>query len=170
MSDVDVKLGQTVFSRGPASAVVSNIDDMGYFVTVKIDGYSSPQVSDNHDPFAFGAWFDGVGLPEWFGDLDGDQQPELLAAVPKADVSPTRFRVFRWTGSELNHLRTAALVRREDGVFAWNPEPSLSDGLSWIETFKENAQAEVSTFNLGTLHKTTAPVEAVADGFRPIKA
>jgi hypothetical protein len=174
MSDLDeAKVGDIVFKAESGgftvTAIVAKVDDEGFFTALKVDGESgeswlSDPTTDPFETFAFGVWLDGSGLPVWWGDMDGDGKPELMAPVPKGDLSPTLFRVFRWTGDNLLFLRKRALLGGDDGTFHWaQVEDDMTDGV-WVDSFVDG-QAEVVSMHGDEVERLTCKVECSSDGF-----
>ncbi|MCB1209268.1 MAG: hypothetical protein KDK97_08075 [Verrucomicrobiales bacterium] len=105
--------------------------DLGEFFQVlarRADGtvlWSSSATMDANDPLAFGRWDFGISLPQWAGDIDADGKIEMIAPAPQSDVSPTFFRVFRWTGQSFEPLFSRALTGGiENGArYAWSENP-----------------------------------------------
>lgn len=177
MADEDLpKLGDEVFSATwndlTASCVVATFDEEGYYCQLVISDSSGPlwKSEPATDPFestAFGSWFDGCGIPEWFGDLDNDGKPELLAPVPKGDLSPTIYRTFRWTGGEMLFLRKRALLEDEqvEESFVWGQiSDEYTDGV-WIEHFNDG-RGEVVSMLEGVVRSKKIRLKPSANGFK----
>lgn len=166
-----LEVGEVVFegeSDGvKVRATVTEVVEMGGVVTVEIGDWSSTPSEDPEDPNGFGLWFEGEGVPQWFGDLDGDGHPELIAPVPQADIGPTTFRVFRWTGSALEFLRKGAVFRDVSGKFVWVEEPMFFEDVAWVESLGQ--EAEVCSFIGQELLRKSAELEIVLKGFVPGK-
>lgn len=127
--------------------------------------WSSPAVDRNDHDLAFGTWYDGNGLPSWLGDIDGDGKLEVLASIPKADMTPTRFRVFRWSGSELTLLRKEALLLDEGNTFDWSEvDPDDEGQLAWVDYF-EQGEAHIVHRRRATVTRRTATLEPTRNGF-----
>lgn len=165
-------LGETVFEQSwkgySARAQVTKLDEDEYWVCVEISSggqplWSSPALEDNHHPFAFGAWFDGIGLPEWFSDVDGDGQPELLAPVLKADLSPTIFRLFRWDGNQLRHIRNASLLWDGGESLRWAPPGGLEVGMGWLDYFDKGV-GHLTMFDGNQVRTAQAKIRAAVKG------
>lgn len=95
--------------------------------------WTSPRTQDTGHPLAFGSWHFGVSLPQMAADLDGDGRPELIVPAPQSDVSPTVFRVFRWTGQgfEPQSSRSLSGRGRKNAAFKWTDDPPVSD--YWVQ-------------------------------------
>lgn len=173
-SDADPpKVGDIVFDQpwqeSALKAVITKVDDEGFWTELRFQAgeatvWTSPAVEHNLLPFAFGAWFDGVGLPEWFGDVDNDDSPELLAPIPKADIAPTVFRVFRWNGTELALLGISTLIQQEPGQFRWAAPTEFEGDLTWVDGF-ENGNARISSYQDEQLNTSHAELVPVKSGF-----
>lgn len=148
------------------------VDEMESYAQLSLidDGtivWSSPKVDRNDHELAFGTWYEGNGLPLSFDDIDGDGFPELLAPVPKADLTPTEFRVFRWDGHQLQLVRKAALVRSDEDSdgFSWTEvDPEEFGPLVWIDDL-EGAIAHVVHRRRATVTRRTLSVAATPTGF-----
>ncbi|MEW6279068.1 MAG: hypothetical protein AB1758_10620 [Candidatus Eremiobacterota bacterium] len=79
------------------------------------------------DPFVFGGELD-LGELEAAGDLDGDGRVELIGTYQKGDVSPTRFRLFRWNGQEFVLVKRGRLVplNQRPGTFVFSEDLGTS--------------------------------------------
>lgn len=171
-------VGDIVFSATSAGlemrARVSRVDQDEYWVELELQGspeaaaWTPPKATDNFETFAFGAWLDGSGLPVWFGDMDGDGKPELLAPIPKGDLSPTVYRIFRWTGEELLFLRKRALLWVRETEFEWAHLPDPDQDVAWIEGI-DGTRADVFELRGSQANRATVEIEPWADGFRVIK-
>lgn len=135
---------------------------------VLVDGtlqWSSPKSTNPQDDWAFGDWSDGSGMPCLFDDIDGDGRPEVVAMVPKADLSPTVFRVFRWNGHELSLLRKGSLIRNDRETFVWTEQaPEEITQVAWIDYF-EGGQAEIVHHRRATVSRRTSVVKPAKNGF-----
>lgn len=91
--------------------------------------WRSPELLDVQHPMVFGSFDFGVTLPEIAGDIDGDGTVEMLVPAPQSDVSPTFFRVFRWTGNAFEPQFSRALTGpgRAGAEFAWTEKPRTGD-------------------------------------------
>ena len=168
------KVGDVAFDqiwRGTAcQAVLVEVDEVESYAQVTISRndsvlWSSPKVELNDHDFAFGSWYDGNGLPNLFDDIDGDGHPELLASVPKGDLTPTVFRVFRWDGQTLSLLRKSSLLRDGNGDFVWTEvDPQDESQMTWIDYF-EDGLAQVVRRRRATISRSTVMVKAVPRGF-----
>lgn len=166
------KLGETVFEQSwkaySVQAKVTRLEEDEYWVCVELQSggqtlWSSPPVDDNHNLLAFGAWFDGIGLPEWFSDVDGDGQPELLAPFLKADLSPTIFRVFRWDGNQFKHARNASLVWDGGELVRWAPPGGLEIGVGWLDYFDKGI-GHLTMFDGNQVSTAQAQIRAAVKG------
>lgn len=168
------EVGQIDFSQTcgetECRAVLIEVDEYQSYARVEIleSGqvvWSSPPVDRNDHDLAFGTWYDGNGLPCWFGDIDGDGKIEMLASVPKADMTPTRFRVFRWSDGELTLLRKEALLWTDADNFAWSDfDPDDEGPLAWIDFFQDG-EAHIVHRRRATVTRRTALLEPNRAGF-----
>ncbi len=124
----------------------------GGFFRVKIaDGngqvlWTSPDTTDAAQPLAFGSWDSGTSLPVALGDIDGDGRMELIVSAPQKEVTPTQYRVFRWTGTELKPGAVHSLSGNGglDTVFTWQADADASQ--YWVKDWlspEGNAMAVV---------------------------
>ncbi len=140
------KVGDTVFAQKfedlECRAVVSSRDDEQTLLELSItqgDSLLWSRVSAElpEDDWAFGCWYDGPGVPCFFADLDGDKKPELMVPVPKADLDPTVYRIFRWDGEQLILLRRSALLQDKTGEFVWTaPEIDEESQIKWVDSIQ----------------------------------
>lgn len=175
MEAQQVKVGDSVFASNweglELTATVVKVEDEEFWVEVSLAGthaakeWEAGEVSSNFDTFAFGAWNEGPGLPIWWGDLDGDGKPELLAPCPKGDLSPPLFRIFRWTGDDLLFLQKRMLVSDDAEEFVWAKLDDDEASSIWIESFSGD-RAEVLTLGASELRRDFITVEPTLDGFR----
>jgi hypothetical protein len=149
-------------------------DDDEYWAEIELKGSPSAEawrattVTDNFDVFAFGVWMDGPGLPVYWGDIDGDGKPELLAPLPKGDLSPPIFRIFRWTGDDLLFLKKRALVSAGDGKFEWMAlDDDSVEETDWVENF-QGSQAEVLSLKDGYLKRELISFKPLKDGIQQV--
>lgn len=173
---VDVKLGDVVFTAEcdgvVAEAIVSRLTEEGYFadLTVKKGGevlWTSGYVSDPSETFAFGVWFEGQGLPVLWHDVDNDSKTELVAPSPKGDISPTVFRIFRWTGDELVFVKRRCLILESEGSYRWTSWDDIPDECVWIDSVDRAGKAEwVGLGNSGEIKRDTVDLDFVKDGFK----
>lgn len=132
-------------ARAPLTAVTrpcGSSDAGDFFQLVVLDGagravWTGPTRPDANDPLVFCACHHGVSLPECAGDIDGDGAIELLAPAPQSDVSPTYYRVLRWTGSAFVPVRTACLLEDppRSGRYAWTTRTASSG--RWVSRVRE---------------------------------
>jgi len=114
-------------------------DQLGTFYQILVKDargkllWSSPEVLDADHALAFGEWHFGISLPQFAGDIDQDGAMELIVPAPQSDVSPTFFRVLRWTGQSFVPRQSKALTgkARKGAAFRWTDQPSLED--FWVE-------------------------------------
>lgn len=172
-----VKVGDVVFQAEhngiSVLARVSKVESDEYWAELEFSGnpeaekWKAEVTSDSMDVYAFGVWMDGSGLPVYFGDIDGNGKPELLATVPKGDLSPTTFRIFRWTGDNLLFVKKRSLVSL-DGEFHWVQLKEETSAGPWIERFEPDGRAEILALNGEDLQRETVAVEPTAQGFRRV--
>lgn len=146
------QVGEIAFSQSfndlECRAVVHLAEEESLLLEVRIlrDGevlWTRCGEKEPEDEWAFGCWDDGPGVPCFFSDIDGDGQPEMLAPVPKSDLSPRVYRIFRWDGRQLIFLRKAALMDDGAGEFVWSePDPEKDTQIKWVDSF-ENDVAQV---------------------------
>jgi hypothetical protein len=117
--------------------------------------------------WAFGGWDWGISDLQWVGDIDGDGAVEAVSPDPVSDVSPVRFRVYRWSGKAFHHVRTAALLPTPDGEYRWSDR---TDGTSWIGSFKKGGVGVVwTTSSSGEPRLRDARLQGRSTGFRVLK-
>ena len=142
---------------------------------LKPDGtlrWEGPRAVDSEHPLAFGDWHYGYSLPQIAADIDGDGAVELVAPAPQSDVSPTWYRVFRWTSAGFLPLKPGALMEKPpgSGQFAWYRGEDYQ-GI-WISAFlRANAdgslRVSVMDYRAGATPRTgEANVAADGGGFR----
>ena len=172
------KIGDSVFTGQfediAVSATVNKLVGDEYWAEIRLSGtpaaaeWQADSVNDNFDVFAFGVWFDGPGLPVWWGDIDSDGKPELLAPLPKGDVSPPIFRIFRWTGDDLLFLKKRTLVESGEGRFEWSrPDAEMVDG-AWVDGFSEG-KVEVVSLREGKVDRRTVDFKPTKEGIELAK-
>ncbi len=101
----------------PDSIVLKRLGEQARLVVLDSQGrtlWEAPRT----ELFMFGGPLDGGDL-QAAGDLDGDKSIDLVGTYQKGDVSPTRFRWFRWTGSELKLVSQGYLcpLNQRPGTF-----------------------------------------------------
>ncbi len=103
--------------------------------------WRSPQVRAADDPLAFGEFDFGFSLPEFAGDLEQDGTVEMIVPAPQSDVSPTFFRVFRWSGTAFEPKFSRALTgsAKKGALFSWTENPRNGD--YWVQRW-HGASAE----------------------------
>ncbi len=99
------------------SVVLKQIGEQARLVVLDSQGRTMWE-APRSELFLFGGPLDGGDL-QAAGDLDGDKAIDLLGTYQKSDVSPTRFRWFRWTGSELELVSQGYLcpLNQRPGTF-----------------------------------------------------
>ena len=172
-----VEIGDVVFQGEfeelSLIARVSQVENDEFWATLELkgspaaEGWQADSVNDNFDVFAFGIWMDGPGLPVWWGDLDLDGKPELLAPLPKGDLSPTVFRIFRWTGEDLLFLKKRVLIEDAKGHFQWTPPGDEAEEATWVETFVQG-RAEVFSSKGGKLSRELLDLAPSKTGFQQV--
>ncbi len=139
--------GELLFSQDcgdlTAVAIARSVDDYGVWteVVIKQGGairWSSPKTEDPEDALAFGVWFDGPALPQWFGeDLEG--RVVLLAPRPKSDISPPIFRFLLFESNTVTLLDEGAYLAEPGSLVFSLVASSDLEGLDkagrWLETF-----------------------------------
>ncbi len=115
-------------------------NDGSFFQLLVLDAgggilWEGPKKADAGNPLVFGRWHFGISLPQLVADIDGDGEVELVAPAPQGDVSPTAFRVLRWTAGRFVTVRTAQLLEspRGSGKFPWS-NTSDYEG-TWVNSF-----------------------------------
>lgn len=123
-----------------ATVNAATTDAGDYFQLVVTDAtgrrvWAGPRELDLANPLVFGAWHHGVSLPECLADVDGDGAPELIAPAPQSDVSPTIFRVLRWSGGAFVPVRTGTLMEtpKGSGRYPWGNENRIPG--RWVSRF-----------------------------------
>ncbi|HIB67215.1 MAG TPA: hypothetical protein EYO33_19435 [Phycisphaerales bacterium] len=167
-------VGEVVFQASEAglelTATVSKRTDEGFFATLAVSQESgkvweSEDVNDPFDTFAFGVWFDGAGLPVLWRDIDGDGKIELIAPLPKGDLSPQLFRIYRWTGDDLLYLKKRCLIQSSSGNYVWSSRGGEFEEGSWVETF-EDGKAEIVTLKDDDIKHHSSAYEGFEDGIK----
>lgn len=158
------KVGETVFAQSfgelECRAVVFAVDEDQTLLELNItEGdtvrWSRKSAELPEDDWAFGCWLDGPAFPCLFVDLDHDGKPELLVPVPKADLSPTVYRVFRWDGQQLSLIRKSALIADSSGEFVWTtPDPEQDSQIKWVDTFEDGVARVIHQRRATTSHRT----------------
>ena len=99
--------------------------------------WKGPKDLNAMNPLVFGEWDMGVCLPETIGDIDGDGFPELIAAAPQSDISPTTFRLLRWMGGRFKPVLTSTLLESPPGSgrFSWSGNEQRFG--AWISGFEQ---------------------------------
>jgi len=153
-------------------------EEEGAFHQIKVlrpDGtvrWEGTRVADPEHPLTFGDWHYGQSLPQIAADIDGDGAVELVAPVPQGDVSPTWFRVFRWTAAGFLPLKPGALMEktRGSGHFAWYRGEDYQG--TWISGFlRANADGSLRVGVMEYIAEATprmgeANITAVEGGYR----
>lgn len=137
--------GELLFSQVcgefSVSARAASGDEYGVWAEVEISQadqicWSSPKTHQPEDALAFGVWFDGPALPQWFGQ-DVEARLVLLAPRPKSDISPPVFRYLLFETGTLECLAEGAYLAEEQSmVFSFVPGSdleSLDKAVRWIE-------------------------------------
>ena len=117
--------------------------------------------------WAFGGWDWGMSDLQWVGDIDGDGTIEAVVPDPVSDVSPVRFRVFRWRDQAFHHVRTAALFPTSKDEFGWSDK---AQGKTWVGAFKKGPVGVVwTTTPEGEVSLKEARLEGTPRGFRVLQ-
>ncbi len=137
--------------------------------------WKSPQILDAGHPLAFGEWDFGVSLPQLAADVDGDGKVEMLVPAPQSDVSPTYFRVFRWSGSAFEPVQSRALTGagKKGAIFGWTDSPPSSAYWvqQWLGASPEGGWVvELATLpESGEYRSATAVLVTKGEGFELIR-
>lgn len=137
--------------------------------------WEGPKSVDRDHPLAFGDWDYGSSLPQLAADIDGDGAVELLAPAPQSDVSPTWYRVFRWTAAGFVPLKPGALMERPpgSGLFPWYRGEDYEG--AWVSRFRSvdpggGVVAEIMEYRSGATPRAgVAVLTGVDGGFRLTK-
>ena len=162
-------------------AKFATTEDEGDFYQVRVlddDGsliWEGPKTRDTENPFSFGAWHFGISIPEVAADIDGDGAVELVTPAPMSDVSPTCYRVLRWTGGRFVEAQSGCLLESPPGSgrFPWQKRDQWQG--TWISSFKEVKpggllQVEVFEYREGSQPKVgEALVKGAPGGFQVTK-
>jgi len=156
--DAEPETGSTVFSvdldkNGSTEKIrtqkIATKEDGDFFQLVVEDSsgkslWEGPKVCDSANRLVFGAWHFGVSLPEVVADIDADGHIELVAPTPQSDVSPTSFRVLRWTGAAFQTVRTSTLLEEGEnsGFYPWATTDKTHG--RWISKFVKVKDGEVT--------------------------
>lgn len=137
--------------------------------------WKSPEVLDANHPLAFGEWDFGISLPQLAADVDRDGKVELLVPAPQSDVSPTTFRMLKWTGSVFEPYQAKSLVGKgqKGVVFRWTDSPSTSAFWvdSWLGISAEGGWVVKLTMlpSSGSVVSALAVLSTKGDGFELIR-
>jgi hypothetical protein len=98
------------------------------------------------DPYIFLGEFD-LGELEVVGDFDEDGRIELIGTYQKSDVSPTRFRMFRWDGKKFAHVKSGYLTAapQKPGTFVWSDDRAATQWVDRLTGFR-NRRLKASLF------------------------
>lgn len=137
--------------------------------------WASPATKRSGHPLAFGSWHHGVSLPEALGDMDGDGMQELIVPAAQSDVSPVRFRIFRWTGKGFEPGPVTCLAGRggRADFLSWQDEPALTD--FWVQHWKKAGRNNTAVVELvrypggAEVESATAIVARAGHGFRLVQ-
>jgi hypothetical protein len=168
---------------GGATCKVSTVNvattDLGdYFQLVVSDEsgkriWAGPRQPDEQNPLVFGAWHFGVSLPEIVADVDGDGAIELVAPEPQSDVSPTGWRVLRWTSAAFTPARTGTLVEspKDSGLFPWGRVDTIP--ARWVSRFESMSDghltAEIAEYAESNVRQGRALLAPKPAGYQLVK-
>ena len=117
----------------------SESGDYYHIVALDAEGtsiWSGPKDMDDKNPLVFGSWHFGASLPEAVGDMDGDGAMELVAPAPQSDVSPTTFRILRWSSNAFMPLKTTTYLATGNNLDRFsNAKTDKYEG-RWISAFE----------------------------------
>jgi len=141
--------------------VVKKVKDGKESLLWKSPDYDTSFSSEKGQEYRFFIGDPGIEDVDVIGDIDGDGKIELVSAEMQSDVSPTSFRVYRWTGKEFKHLFTKYLFAEEPSDpknFAWgkNREITEATALTWAAGFGKVEKPGVVIINV-TYYKSPAP-------------
>lgn len=119
--------------------------------------WQAPIVKDQRSAFAFGSWPFGASTIDWVGDLDNDQQIDLISAQPQSDVRPPTYNRYRWDGKQFQALPAMMLLESPEGSgsFLWTKASQWGGGekpLTWIMSISgspSNAVAGITSYRGG---------------------
>ena len=90
---------------------------------------------------------------------------ELIAPLPKGDLSPQLFRIYRWTGDDLLYLKKRCLIQSSSGNYVWSSRGGEFEEGSWVETF-EDGKAEIVTLKDDDIKHHSSAYEGFEDGIK----
>lgn len=129
--------------------------DYYHLVVLDAEGnsiWSGPKVMDEDNPLVFGSWHFGVSLPQAVGDMDGDGAVELIAPAPQSDVSPTAFRILRWTSNAFKPLKTTIYLATGNNLDRlWSAKSDQYEG-RWISAFESIEPGNTATVEITEYH------------------
>jgi hypothetical protein len=134
--------------------------------------WASPRVRDAEHQMAFGSWDFGSSLPEALADIDGDGKLELLVPAAQSDVSPTQYRIYRWTGRALKPEPPRSLSGSggSAAVFTWKFDPPSTE--YWVQQWKAPGRNGTAVVDIvrdtgrGSVENGTAIIACTGNTFR----
>lgn len=134
--------------------------------------YDTSFESKKNQDYRFFIGDPGIEDVEAVGDIDGDGKIELVSPEGQSDVSPTTFRVYRWTGKAFKHVLTKSLFADDPENpknFEWGKYRNLTEKchMAWISGFGKVEKPGVAIVNV-TCYRSPAkadqPGESVKGG------
>ncbi len=133
--------------------------------------WRSPRLTDETYRKTWGCYAWGQDALMILQDLDNDGHPELISTCPRSDVSPQKYKVWKWDGDKFIYQFTAALleVEPESGVFKWDTQ--FWDGhekTCWIDRLEHKDGRLVSkmTYWDRELQSPSAYMRVIPNGFK----
>lgn len=98
--------------------------------------WQTPNLTDPTNKRTFGAYDWGICDIQALCDIDKDGYMDLIGTMPRSDVRPAYFRVWKWDGDKFVYQFTSYLVEKGKGseIFAWSKKDwdGISD-IRWVD-------------------------------------
>lgn len=133
--------------------------------------WRGPEITDTSDPKLVGSLLWGESEIQTIADIDGDGKLELMVAVPRSDLRPAVYSIWRWNGKAFEYLRKKCLISAQnENVLPWKDLPqNYGDNVHWVDKFHPvgadgKIKATVVYFNGKDIRSAEAVMHPVKDG------
>jgi hypothetical protein len=152
---------------GVKKILQNNSDNLYSLIVVDDDGcilWQSSENIDENNKFIFGEWDYGISLPQFVGDIDGDNKIELIAPAPMSDLSPTYFKIYKWENNKFKYIDSKILVlNKKNNSLQWVSKVNYKNNF-WVGDILERVNITKARVELtGEVNGDFKAIEAIIE-------